>query len=1234
MPRLNTELKAACGIGTQLLSYEDTYMTWNPHPNSDSNYRELDGKIIEGGGGVWVDNQRILFQACNFGDCRLYTYDIITGNSIEVSPYGSNWSVGGGGVWACRLSASPEVPGSGYRDSLGRTHPDYFPSAVDDDGTVLVCLENATATGLGYLTKTDNINNPTIITYDQLDRPSQLRNGVVIYAANGVLNRYVIATGETSVTNVPLLLGRTDGNWALGFHLNGLDLVAWEFGKLYGYQVAVGDKNFNGDIRVSDEGLLTVVTSYGQGEKLGDLRRYTINPATSTQYYLFSDRNKTYTLQPGTGPQNEGEPVIGSDVITIGRNPGGNEQGFAKVISSKEWFPDGGGHYIRGAWQYGITAVVTQVGDTGSDHAFAKDSFGHTWDAGENAHGIHCVAIRPAPGTTSSAPLWEITWVRAGGFEYAQAILDADFVEQSRDHYSFMPEGTSQGMLDLDENGVPIATDEHRYEWYGYIKIGLAITRGDWTIGQDVSPTCPVDRLVAWNSATQQAYVVWNGYTNIQSRLALEYDISGNPYPVVVPAGRTFKIVGDGGASQFLPLGQIDLETRKAPGLPGQPPIPPATPSPGGAGGGTTPTPAELKTNTRVFRQPQSIPPTAKVLMAAAKSTSTTTTSLAAAVAAGGPVAATLFGSGAKSMEEDAPSYNPQYPYNTVLVESESGHLIEVDDTPNAERVHIYHRSGSHIEMRPDGGVKYKTVKKRQDITIGDHDLYVAGDWNIVVEGGYTLHVRGGELVIDAKDGAAFNVKGKLKISADDVEMKATKSIFLNSPKVDIGGMSPGGMPFMSIPTSIVPYPAPSLPPIFVPTVKMPISTGAGQKLMYDLTKQVKDGKVSPTAAQSKMAAILANNAVDATGEPAFSKLTEQPVELPLSNPKLYSSVATLAAAGAPATSAIVYAKLRGRAFDTPEDVGAEGYSTHNNLSVELGDYSATAKTSPGVATQSDETPPAPEPHPPHAFNLSSGGTVRCTTTSTRITGTNTKFTEDLEPGLTITVGGTNAVIQSIESDTSLILTAPWPAGTQSGTLQVYRLRPIQEFFNTFTYSDERELGRSGLRLKDMMVNFTSPVIEVPQLNTALLQGGTTSGISGSSSSSGNNGGQSDLSVKDPGISSLYTAWVALAPNVNNITTLQGAGEFTEFVINNLGPEWGHIKKPTAGQNRWNGHAVDAIYYKSPTPLYNGYSYQVVDIISESPSVEEPISASAKPQFFMGESPDNGERWGGKCSPC
>ena len=647
-----------------------------------------------------------------------------------------------------------------------------------------------------------------------------------------------------------------------------------------------------------------------------------------------------------------------------------------------------------------------------------------------------------------------------------------------------------------------------------------------------------------------------------------------------------------------------------------------------------------LSKNTRVFRQHQTIPPTTAVLKAFSPD-STTASALAA----------TTLGAGSGSIEEEAPAYNPTYPFNTILVESESGHLIEIDDTPGAERVHVFHRSGSHIELRPDGGVKYKTVKTRQDITIGDNEVMISGDCNIVVEGGYTLHVRKGELIIDAKDDAAINVKGTLKITADDIEMKASKRIFLNSPMVDIGGMSPGGMPMMSLPMGIVPYPTPSIPPIFVPTVKLPLSP-AGMTSMSKLSKQIKDGtlpaaagsnSVSPgtvasTAASaaagiigarglaSAMNSILSKDALDASGEPAFSKLQEQPGELPLSNPSLYRSTQVLGAGDVigPDSTPKGYQQLRGRAFDTPEDVGnIESYNAHINLSIELGDFTQDQKTAAGTILYSDTTAPAKEPPPPQAFSLPSGGTVQHTNGTKTLVGVSTKFTEDVSEGDTLFIADADVVVESIASDTELNLTQPWSGTTGSGAVKMYRLRPLKEFFGTFAYADTARLGTSGLTLQNLMVNFMSPVVEVPQINATML----VMGAMGGASSADGPGDSSECGVAapvpDPGIERMWNDFKATGVD---LTTLDGAGRFVEYVIANTGPEYGHITKSGA-QTKYNNHAVDAIYYRSPTPLYNGGFYQVIDFIINAGI------AAARPGWQPVCAPDLGNppsNWGGK----
>lgn len=68
-----------------------------------------------------------------------------------------------------------------------------------------------------------------------------------------------------------------------------------------------------------------------------------------------------------------------------------------------------------------------------------------------------------------------------------------------------------------------------------------------------------------------------------------------------------------------------------------------------------------------------------------------------------------------------------KYPWNMVF-ESRSGHVIEIDDYPGEERINLYHRSGSYIEIAPDGTLTIKSVLDRYDISQGDKLTSIKGD--------------------------------------------------------------------------------------------------------------------------------------------------------------------------------------------------------------------------------------------------------------------------------------------------------------------------------------------------------------------------------------------------------------------------------------------------------------------------------------------------------------------------
>ena len=82
------------------------------------------------------------------------------------------------------------------------------------------------------------------------------------------------------------------------------------------------------------------------------------------------------------------------------------------------------------------------------------------------------------------------------------------------------------------------------------------------------------------------------------------------------------------------------------------------------------------------------------------------------------------------------------YPYNNVT-ETESGHVFEVDDTPNNGRIHEYHNSGTFYEVQADGTKVTKIVGDDYKIVIQNQNIFVQGNCNLTVEKDLRLRVGG-----------------------------------------------------------------------------------------------------------------------------------------------------------------------------------------------------------------------------------------------------------------------------------------------------------------------------------------------------------------------------------------------------------------------------------------------------------------------------------------------------------
>lgn len=113
------------------------------------------------------------------------------------------------------------------------------------------------------------------------------------------------------------------------------------------------------------------------------------------------------------------------------------------------------------------------------------------------------------------------------------------------------------------------------------------------------------------------------------------------------------------------------------------------------------------------------------------------------------------------SWDEPTTKYNAKYPYNNVM-ETESGHIVEYDDTPGAERIHQAHRNGSFEELYPNGDKVEKITRSNYQIIMKDDHVYIMGKCNITVQGDAEVYVQKNAFVkvdgnVDVKVGGNYN---------------------------------------------------------------------------------------------------------------------------------------------------------------------------------------------------------------------------------------------------------------------------------------------------------------------------------------------------------------------------------------------------------------------------------------------------------------------------------------------
>jgi len=125
--------------------------------------------------------------------------------------------------------------------------------------------------------------------------------------------------------------------------------------------------------------------------------------------------------------------------------------------------------------------------------------------------------------------------------------------------------------------------------------------------------------------------------------------------------------------------------------------------------------------------------------------------------------------------------YNAMYPKNHVY-QSESGHVMEFDDTTGAERIHIAHNTGTFFEIDNEGNQVDRTVGTRTIIVDKDELVYIKGSGHVTIDGDMSLKVTRA-MHVEISGDANIKVAG-------DYNLDVAGTFRVNSGAFEIGGSS------------------------------------------------------------------------------------------------------------------------------------------------------------------------------------------------------------------------------------------------------------------------------------------------------------------------------------------------------------------------------------------------------------------------------------------------------------
>ena len=140
-----------------------------------------------------------------------------------------------------------------------------------------------------------------------------------------------------------------------------------------------------------------------------------------------------------------------------------------------------------------------------------------------------------------------------------------------------------------------------------------------------------------------------------------------------------------------------------------------------------------------------------------------------------------------KTWNQSPVPYNTMYPFNHVF-QSESGHVLEFDDTEHSERIHIYHKSGTYTETDANGTQVNRIVGDKYEILERNGFVYIKGSANVTIDGEHNIKIVNalnvdvsGKATINVYNNADVNVSGSMNLAVKEALNIKAASINMES---------------------------------------------------------------------------------------------------------------------------------------------------------------------------------------------------------------------------------------------------------------------------------------------------------------------------------------------------------------------------------------------------------------------------------------------------------------------